>query len=186
VKNTLATVQAIASQTLKGDIPLTEARSRFEARLLALSRAHNLLTEQNWEGAALQDVVRNATDYLPPDRFEVSGEPLWLAPRAALAIALALHELGTNAIKYGALSWEKGRVHLSWQAEGDMLRIAWKEQGGPLVVEPEHRGFGSRLIERNLSTDLGGTARLLFEQDGLHCIIEASRKAIQSKEPSLD
>jgi PAS domain S-box-containing protein len=185
VKNTLATVQAIAFQTLKGDIPLVEARSRFEARLLALSRAHNLLTEQNWEGAALHDVVRHATDYLPGDRFGLTGEPVWLAPRAALAIALALHELGTNAIKYGALSSEKGRVHLSWQSEGDMLRIAWKEKGGPLVVQPEHRGFGSRLIERNLSADLGGTARLMFEPDGLHCIIEASRQAIQSAERSL-
>jgi PAS domain S-box-containing protein len=185
VKNTLATVQAIAFQTLKGDIPLSEARSRFEARLLALSRAHNLLTEQNWAGAALQDVVRDATEYLAQERFNLSGPPVWLAPRAALAIALALHELGTNAVKYGALSTEKGSVDLRWALEGDVLLIDWKEKEGPPVSHPENRGFGSRLIERNLSADLGGTARLMFEPDGLHCIIEASRSAIQSAERSL-
>jgi PAS domain S-box-containing protein len=185
VKNTLATVQAIAFQTLKGDIPLGEARSRFEARLLALSRAHNLLTEQNWAGAALQDVVRDATEYLAQERFNLSGPPIWLAPRAALAIALALHELGTNAVKYGALSSEKGSVDLEWALESDVLRIDWKENGGPPVRHPENRGFGSRLIERNLSADLGGTARLLFEPDGLHCIIEASRSDIQAAERSL-
>jgi PAS domain S-box-containing protein len=186
VKNTLATVQAIAFQTLKGDIPLVEARSRFEARLLALSRAHNLLTERNWAGAALQDVAREATDYLAQERFTLSGQPVWLAPRAALAIALALHELGTNAAKYGALSTDKGRVDLSWTLKGDDLRIDWKEREGPVVREPDRRGFGSRLIERNLSTDLGGSARLLFEPEGVHCIIEASRSAIQSPERSLD
>ena len=186
VKNTLATVQAIAFQTLKGDISLVEARQRFEARLMALSRAHNLLTEQNWEGAFLGKVVRDATDYLAEDRFEVFGESLWLAPRAALALALALHELSTNAAKYGALSNESGRVTISWSVDGGSLRFEWKERGGPPVSEPAGRGFGSRLIERGLAADLGGPAQLLFEPDGLRCVIAASLQEIQAREDNLD
>jgi PAS domain S-box-containing protein len=183
VKNTLATVQAIAFQTLKGDIPLAEARARFDARLLALSQAHNMLTEQNWEGAPLRRVVSEATDHLAdPDRMGIEGETLWLAPRAALALSLALHELSTNAAKYGSLSGEDGRVEVRWTVEGDMLRLDWKERDGPPVLEPTGRGFGSRLIERGLTADLGGAARLAFEPDGLRCTITASLSAIQAEE----
>ena len=185
VKNTLATVQAIAFQTLKGDIPLKEARARFESRLLALSRAHNLLTEQNWEGASLDQVVHDATDHLSPDRFQLDGERVWLAPRAALALALALHELGTNAAKYGALSSEKGIVSIRWRLERERLRLEWKEKDGPQVTAPPARGFGSRLIERGLANDLGGTARLYFEPDGVRCAIDASLEAVRVAEPNL-
>jgi len=182
VKNTLATVQAIAFQTLKGDVPLGEARARFESRLLALSRAHNLLTDQNWQGASMERVVSDSTEYLAGDRFQIGGQPIWLAPRAALALALALHELSTNAAKYGSLSRENGRVSISWCVNGDSLRLEWKERDGPPVVEPARRGFGSRLIERGLEADLGGTARLHFEPDGLRCVIEASMDAVQAGE----
>jgi PAS domain S-box-containing protein len=183
VKNTLATVQAIAFQTLKGDIPLADARARFDARLLALSQAHNMLTEQNWEGAPLRRVVSEATDHLADaERMGIEGKPLWLAPRAALALSLALHELSTNAAKYGSLSGEDGRVEVRWTIEGDMLRLDWKERDGPPVLEPVGRGFGSRLIERGLTADLGGTARLAFEPDGLRCTITASLSAIQAEE----
>jgi PAS domain S-box-containing protein len=185
VKNTLATVQAIAFQTLKGDLSLAEARTRFEARLQALSRAHNMLTDRNWEGAPLDRVVAEATEYLAGEqgRFEIEGAAVWLAPRAALALALALHELGTNAAKYGALSTERGRVAIDWAAEGKRLRLVWKESGGPAVVEPQRRGFGSRLIERGLQSDLGGPATSLFEPDGLCCRIDASLAAVQTPEP---
>lgn len=184
VKNTLATVQAIASQTLKGDISLAEARARFEARLLALSRAHNLLTEENWEGAPIWRVILDSVAHLSEEkgRFCLDGAPLWLTPRAALALALACHELSTNAVKYGALSNDKGHVDVRWGQEGDMLRIDWKELGGPPVVPPEGRGFGSRLIERGLAGDLQGRARLDFEPDGLHCVIEAPLAAVLSRE----
>lgn len=185
VKNTLATVQAVAFQTLKGDVPLDEARRRFEARLIALSRAHNLLTDQNWEGALLERVVRDATEYLPNDRFRIGGEALWLAPRSALALALALHELSTNAVKYGALSIEGGVVSIAWTIDGDRLRLVWKEHGGPPVEEPAERGFGSRLIERGLEADLGGKAELRFERDGLCCRIEASLEVVQVREAEL-
>ncbi len=186
VKNTLATVQAIAFQTLKGDLPLSEGRARFEARLLALSRAHDLLTGQNWEGASLEQVVRDATDYLARERLEITGDPLWLAPRAALAMALALHELGTNAAKYGALSAEEGTVSIDWTVQAGTLRMTWKERHGPPVVQPNRRGFGSRLIEKGLAADLSGSAQLIFEPDGLCCMIEASCAAIQAREASFD
>jgi PAS domain S-box-containing protein len=187
VKNTLATVQAIAFQTLKGDVPLTEARARFEARLMALSRAHNLLTEQNWGRASLERVVTDATEHLAGEqsRFEARGDPIWLAPRAALALALALHELGTNAAKHGALSCEEGRIDIRWTIGDALLQLEWKESGGPLVVPPSRSGFGSRLIEKGLEADLGGSARLIFEPDGLRCVIEASLDAIRPADGEL-
>ncbi len=182
VKNTLATVQAIAFQTLKPGIPLDEARARFEARLMALSRAHNLLTDQNWEGASLERVVRDSTEHFAPDRFAVDGEEVWLGPRAALALALALHELSTNAAKYGALSIDGGRVAIRWFLDETGLRLEWKENGGPEVVAPAARGFGSRLIERGLSADLGGRATIHFEPDGLRCTIDAGFEAMRSRD----
>jgi PAS domain S-box-containing protein len=185
VKNTLASVQAIAFQTLRGEVPLAEARARFEARLMALSAAHNLLTEENWVGASLERVVTDATEHLAGGRFDVAGEPLRLAPRAALALAMALHELGTNAAKYGALSVEDGRVSIAWSVDGDRLRLEWRESGGPPVEAPARRGFGSRLIERGLEADLDGRAALHFEAAGLRCEIEASLAAVRASERSF-
>lgn len=187
VKNTLATVQAIAFQTLKGDIPMIEARSRFEERLLALSRTHNLLIEQNWGRASLDRVIHDAIGHLADgrDRISLHGETLWLTPRAALSLALAFHELGTNAVKYGVLSRETGRIAIRWSVSDGMLRIEWKETGGPVVAEPGRRGFGSRLIENGIAADLGGPATLSFEPDGLRCIITASLEAVQAPVPAL-
>ena len=187
VKNTLATVQAIAFQTLKGDVSLAEARARFEARLMALSRAHSLLTAQNWEGASLARVVADSTEYLggEQDRFRISGDEVRLAPRAALALALAFHELSTNAAKYGALAQEGGSVTIGWTIDDGMLRIRWKESGGPAVAEPAERGFGSRLIERGLAGDLGGSASLTFEPDGLSCTIEAPLSAVAATDATF-
>ncbi len=179
VKNMLATVQAIAFQTLKGEVPLAEARKRFEARLMALARAHNLVTAQHWEGSSLDRVVRDATEYLAEQgRFEIAGEDVWVSPRAALALALAFHELSTNAAKYGALSRDGGQVSISWRTDGERLLIEWKERGGPPVSEPSSRGFGSRLIERGLGADLDGSASLGFEPDGVRCRIEASMSGL--------
>jgi PAS domain S-box-containing protein len=187
VKNTLASVQAIAFQTLRGEMPLAEARARFEARLMALSAAHNLLTEENWVGASLERVVKDSTEHLAGDcgRFDVDGAPLRLAPRAALALAMALHELGTNAAKYGALAAEGGRVSIAWTVDGERLRLSWRESGGPPVAEPSRRGFGSRLIERGLEADLGGAAALHFEPSGLRCEIEAALSAIRAPEQAF-
>jgi two-component sensor histidine kinase len=187
VKNTLASVQGIAFQTLRGDLPMAEGRARFESRLMALSGAHNLLTEENWGGASLERVVGDSIEHLAGEtaRFDVEGAPLRLAPRAALALAMALHELGTNAVKYGALSTEAGRVSIVWTKDGDRLRLVWRESGGPPVRSPSRRGFGSRLIERGLAADLGGTATLDFDPAGLSCRIEASLAAIRAPERAI-
>jgi two-component sensor histidine kinase len=180
VKNTLATVQSIASQTLRNAESKEEARLALEARLFALSRAHDVLTRENWESAGLREIVVEA---LAPYRHErenrlhVQGADVRLAPRMALAVAMALQELATNAVKYGALSNTDGQVHLTWSVEttdtGERLHLRWGESGGPPVVPPKRRGFGTRLIERSLALDLNGEARITFSPAGVVCTVDA-------------
>jgi two-component sensor histidine kinase len=153
VKNTLATVQSIATQTLRNATALDEAQAAFEARLMALSRAHNVLTRENWEGASLRIIV---TEAVAPyanareDRLHVSGPDVRLSPRMALALAMALQELATNAVKYGALSNDTGEIRILWMLDHTKappcLYLRWEESGGPPVQAPKRRGFGTRLI----------------------------------------
>jgi two-component sensor histidine kinase len=189
VKNTLATVQSIAAQTLRTSTVEAEVRDRIDARLIALSDAHNLLTEHNWEGTTLDRVVEMALRPHRSDReerFEVHGPEVQLSPKTALAIAMALHELATNAIKYGALSNEEGQVSLSWQiaaAEGEKrLHVVWSEQGGPPVTPPSRRGFGTRLIERGLAAELGGSVQLSYPVSGVTCIIDTLLPPVAARE----
>ncbi|CAO3425202.1 hypothetical protein [Azospirillum doebereinerae] len=171
VKNTLATVQSIAAQTLRST-PSPEVFSRaFTDRLVALSRAHDLLNLESWQGASLREVIAAALFLHDPSRAHLRGEAVRVSPRAALALSMVVHELASNAAKYGALSVPDGRLDVVWRlVDGtSALDLSWKEQGGPGVVEPARRGFGSRLIERSLTHELGGTAKLFFEQDGLRC-----------------
>ncbi len=180
VKNTLATVQSISAQTFRGDVTSAPARQAFEARLMALSRAHDVLTRENWEGASLREIVDVAVSpYAGPEgtaRFLVEGPHVRLQPRMALALAMALQELATNASKYGALSSAAGRVGIRWSLEeagGRRLRLAWEESGGPAVAVPGHRGFGTRLVERSLAQDLDGEVRIEFKATGVVCRIDA-------------
>jgi two-component sensor histidine kinase len=180
VKNSLATVQSVAVQTLRNAKDTREASVLFEARLMALARAHDVLTQENWEGARLKAIVAGAIAAFQAsgdDRFDVNGPDVWVSPQFALALAMALHELGTNAVKYGALSNGSGRVEVVWsvlgRGSGRRLVLGWRESGGPPVKAPERRGFGSRLIERSLASDLGGEARMDFAPTGLVCTIEA-------------
>ena len=180
VKNTLATVQSVVSQTLRNSRTTEEAQRGVEERLIALSRAHNVLTEENWEGASLMDIVMQAVApyrHEGENRVEVTGKDVRLSPQTALALAMALHELATNAVKYGALSNDTGKVRIAWavnpEADGSHLHLAWAECGGPPVVTPTHRGFGTRLIERSLAQELQGKVRLAFEPTGLLCTVEA-------------
>jgi PAS domain S-box-containing protein len=176
VKNTLATVQSIAANSLRGATSVPDARAAFEARLLALSAAHNILTRENWEGARLRSI---AVEVLEPyrmrhaDRFVIEGPDLWISPANAVAIGMGLHELATNAAKYGALTTQAGLVRVTWThaGEGAAARacLTWEEEGGPPVVVPLRKGFGSRLIERSLTADLGGEARLEFRPGGVVC-----------------
>jgi PAS domain S-box-containing protein len=177
VKNTLASVQAIALHTLRGaDQAIQRA---LEGRLMALASAHDVLTRERWVGANLIDVIAGALmpyGGVEDDRFQVAGPPLRLQPRAAVALAMGLHELATNALKYGAMSVDRGTVELSWTVVEDhppRLRMIWSEQGGPPVIAPVKRGFGTRLIERSLAHDLAGTAQITFASKGVTCVIDA-------------
>jgi len=180
VKNTLATVQSIASQTLRNAATLEKAQAAFEARLLALSRAHNVLTRENWDGAHLREIVAEAVAPYSnrcEDRLHLSGPDVRLSPRVALTLAMALQELATNAVKYGALSNEVGEIRIHWTLdhtqEPPRLHLTWEESGGPPVQVPKRRGFGSRLIERSLALDLEGDVRIEFAPSGVTCTVDA-------------
>ena len=177
VKNTLATVQSLASQSARGAPTPAVFRESFEGRLIALSKAHDQLTQHHWERADLRELLTGSlAPYAGAERVVLRGEDILLRPRAVLTLAMAFHELATNAAKYGALSAPGGRVEIRWQPVrlegGDgrgLLQIEWLEEGGPPVAEPQQRGFGSKLIEGSVMAELGGSARLLFAPQGLRC-----------------
>lgn len=178
VKNTLATVQAIASYTFRNGVS-AEATKCFESRLLALARVHDVLTRENWEGADLHDIVTDVVAPMcgkPADRFSFDGPAIHLKPQLALTMAIALHELCTNAAKYGALSDNKGRVSIDWSlAESGTdrtLQLHWFEIEGPTVTRPQQRGFGTRVIERSLAREHGAKVDLEFARSGVRCRME--------------
>jgi PAS domain S-box-containing protein len=180
VKNTLATVQSLAGQTLRNASSMEQVREDLEGRLFALSRIHDVLTRESWNGANLREVVQQAIEpyrRADDDRFHVAGEDTRLSPQMALAMALALQELATNAVKYGALSNATGVVRITWKitcaASDRRLMLRWDEAGGPTVDPPTRCGFGSRLIERSFAMELGGQARLEFHPDGVSCTVDA-------------
>jgi PAS domain S-box-containing protein len=181
VKNTLTTVQSIVSQALRNASDPAVIRESIESRLFALSRSHDLLTRENWESAGLLDVVKAALEPFGiangrSERFKVTGENVRFPPKAALALGIAFHELATNAVKYGAFSGERGCVRIAWtiepSAEGDRLNLRWSEENGPPVTPPSRKGFGSRVIERGLAFELGGTTQLDFRPEGVVCTID--------------
>ncbi len=151
------------------------------ARLIALANAHDILTAESWESAELGDILARAVGMhqtrADVRRVSLVGPPLRLPPKSAVAVAMAAHELATNAAKYGALSDAAGWVEIAWglnQPDGSPgMWLTWSEHGGPPVDVPSRRGFGSRLIERGLAGELDGTARLDFRREGLVCTIRA-------------
>lgn len=175
VKNTLALVQALALQSLKPGRDPDRAANDFQSRLSALAAAHDLLTREQWEGATLGELVASATRPLAREhgRIEASGPEVEVTPKAAVSIVMALHELSTNATKYGALSVPAGRVTIGWTLDDERLKLEWRERGGPPVTPPTTRGFGIRMIERALASDLTGEVEIRFEPAGLVCIIDA-------------
>jgi PAS domain S-box-containing protein len=190
VKNTLATVQSVAAQTLKGTTVPTAVKGALESRLLSMAGAHDVLTQQNWEGADLRNIIEKALSPFMATRreFDVSGPDIRLLPKSALAIAMAVHELATNAAKYGALSNGSGRISVHWDiAECDErhLTIDWTEMGGPEVTAPSSRGFGSRLIERGLAGQLGGEAVIDYRRTGVVCRIMAPLSTITGSVPDI-
>ena len=181
VKNTLATVQSIVANTLRGADAPERLRETLTSRILALSRAHDVLTDEQWAGADLGEIAAHAAApyraAAGDERFRLRGPDVRLPPKTAIAVALAFHELATNAAKYGALSTSRGRVDLSWElrpsGEEESLTIRWREVGGPHVRPPSRRGFGTRLIERGLAIDLNGQVTLEYPPQGVICTIEA-------------
>jgi PAS domain S-box-containing protein len=190
VKNTLARVQSLAAQTLRGAPDPQEFRTRFEGRLIALSKAHDQLTAHHWEHAGLRAVLaESVAPYTGEiERVVLCGEEVVLGPRAVLTLAMAFHELTTNAAKYGALSVAGGRIEIGWQrvaAAGEtpaQLQIDWRETGGPEVVPPQRRGFGSRMIEGAIAAELGGSAKMAFSPAGLRCAIDIPLSAATAGE----
>jgi PAS domain S-box-containing protein len=172
VKNTLATIQSLAAQTMRdkdGD------EREFERRLLALSRVHDQLTRQAWEWADFQQIAHDSfASYggTANGRVTVEGPSVRLKSRSALALAMVLHELANNAAQHGALSTPGGHVTLSWRVEPAMLSIDWREEGGPAVTLPKRRGFGARLVERAVAHELGGRPMLDYRPGGVHCTME--------------
>jgi PAS domain S-box-containing protein len=180
VKNTLATVQSIVGQAVRNHSDPQIVRDSIETRIAALSRSHDLLGREKWEGAGLRDLVCEA---LAPfsvtegraERFKIKGENIRLSPKAALALGIAFNELATNAVKYGAFSNEAGTISITWTLEtepdGRWLCLHWREKDGPVVTPPSRKGFGTRVLEQGLAHELNGKVDLNYAPDGIVCTI---------------
>ena len=180
VKNTLATVQSIVWQALRNSSDPAVIQESIESRLSALSRSHDLLTRENWEGAGLRDLVIAAMEPFGvangrTEHFLITGENIRVTSKVALALGIAFHELATNAVKYGSFSNKAGSVSITWALEqspqGDRLTLRWQEKNGPPVAAPSRKGFGSRVIERGLTHELEGAVLLEYPADGVICTI---------------
>jgi two-component sensor histidine kinase len=172
VKNTLATVRAIAAQTFTQQAS-KPALAVFSGRLVALGQAYEQLRKQEWQFADLEGTVSSTMLPFPSEQFDISGPSIAINPKATLALTMALHELATNAAKYGALSVREGRVAITWKAADDKFQLDWREYGGPAVTMPSKKGFGSRMIEQILASDLAGEVSLTYPASGVICRIEA-------------
>jgi len=188
VKNTLATVQAIAAQTLRNTETPDQVQEALAARLMSLAQAHDVLTRESWDSADLADIVEDAIKVhqgCGQARIRAKGPSIKVEPRVALSLAMALHELATNATKYGALSNESGRVDVGWrvlnQGGTRRLRLRWKESGGPPVATPTRKGFGSRLIKRSLAAELGGEARIAYRPAGVVATVSAPVQVLKQR-----
>ena len=187
VGNTLAIVQAVVSQSLRNVAIPFEVSQTIDARLASLGRAHKLLTQTSWKAAPMRQVIQGAAGVTlnRAEHIRLSGPDIDLNARAALALAMVVHELSTNAVKYGALSNDDGIVDLHWMIEGDrpdaIFELTWWETGGPTVVAPTHRGFGSDLIETILASDLGGTCVLDYLPAGVKWTLRAKLSLIEQQ-----
>lgn len=180
VKNTLAIVQSIARQTFPVGADPVASLATFEGRIAALAAAHDILTRENWAPSSLSALIHEvlAPHLDRPSAFHLSGPPMTVPPKTAVTLALAIHELATNATKHGALASPNGLVRISWSIEtrdskSPQLMFEWRECGGPPVKKPARRGFGTRMIERGLAAELDGAVRIDFAPTGLVCTLEA-------------
>jgi two-component system CheB/CheR fusion protein len=193
LKNTLAVVQAIANATLAPDVAMEDARAAFNSRLEALSRARDILFQSNWARADLRTVIDGI---LAPyaergrNRIRANGPEVSLSAKPALAFGLALNELGTNAVKYGALSNDEGHIEIVWtlapHPQGREFRLRWRERNGPPVLPPSHTGFGTQLIQKNLAAEFEGEVELQYQPDGVECTICAPAEGLGLTESHAD
>jgi len=173
-KNAMAVIQSIVRLTRANTAE--EYGAAIEGRVQAMARAHSLLSQSRWEGADMRKLIDE--EMAPYDRVSLDGSSLLLKPHVAQTLALAVHELATNAAKYGALSCATGRVHVGWAMKPDCVEIIWSEEGGPAVREPTTTGFGS-LVIRSVSQHLNGTVQFIWEESGLQCILTVARTQFQ-------
>lgn len=175
VKNTLATVQAVAQQTLRHSKEPGDFAALFSGRINSMARIHAMLTEARWHGADLKDLILDQLLHGPVEESKVvvNGPSVYLSHQSALSLALMLHELATNSAKYGALSAPSGRVSVTWSVRGDMLGLKWVERGGPPVAAPTRRGFGTILMEQSAKSEKGA-ATALYESEGVTWDISVS------------
>jgi PAS domain S-box-containing protein len=180
-KNLLAVIQAMARQTARHTDNIQTFLERFSARVQALARSHDLLVEESWHGASLRDLVRmQLAHYLDrePDKILIDGPDVRLKPEAAQSLGLALHELAANALKHGALSRPGGRVAITWKPSPGGIELVWRESGGPKVEAPQRRGFGSIVIEHNLSRALDAKVSMDFVSEGLTCRVKVPKNQL--------
>lgn len=182
VKNTLAVIQTIADQTLRDSDQIGPFRDAFIGRLQALAETHTLLTASKWESVDLISLVRQTLGHMDANsglRVHIAGDIASLTPKASLSIGMTLHELSTNAAKYGALSVENGHVDIIWRVVGDDLVVEWDESGLTGIAPPTRKGFGTKLIHQAVKYDLGGTVDYDYRPSGLRCRLSVpSRSAL--------
>lgn len=191
VKNTLATIQSIASHTARRAASMEDFRAVFEDRLMALSATHNVLTQASWEAAGVRQLLTQELAPYPAEQVAIGGPEVFLPARQALSLGMVLHELTTNAAKYGALSQPSGRLNIDWQVfdvgrNGPLLVLEWREAGGPIVTPPTKTGFGSRLVKVSIEQDLNGAVAMDFAATGLVCRIEAPLQSFTEGAMSLE
>ena len=186
VKNTLATVQSIASQTLRNATDVGAARQALEARIMALSKAHTILSERKWHDTEIGHLVDQELRAFGGDQVRFGGPALVVNAKTTVALALVLHELATNAAKHGALSTDRGNLAVNWsEGEEDSLVIDWVERGGPPLRDPGRGGFGTRLLRTVVSGELGGTLDLNHDDAGMRLQIVVPRSAYDVGEVQL-
>jgi two-component sensor histidine kinase len=181
IKNTLATVSAIASQSLRTATSLEHGQQAIESRLLALGRAHDLLLQARWASASLAHIVQGATepyDSKSAGKFSISGPDFRISSAAVIALAMTLNELCTNTTKFGALSLPSGRIEIGWTIENERLRLTWTEKDGPPVQAPTRRSFGTRLIE-TLGKQLNGEVHLTYAPTGFVYTLDVPLSALK-------
>lgn len=183
VKNTLATVQSIASQTLRSTNDVALARKAFEARIMALSKAHTMLSDRQWHDTEIGHLICQELRAFDGDQVRYGGPVLVVNAKATVALALVVHELATNAARHGALSVPEGTLAVNWrEGEDDSLVLEWVERGGPPVREPARRGFGSRLLSTVVTGELGGALSLEHEEAGLRAQLSIPLSAYRVQE----